>query len=36
MEILADTKPTYIKAISIYASGHEYQSMISEVGLTVE
>jgi hypothetical protein len=36
LEILVDTKPTYIKAISIYASGHEYQSMISEVGLTVE
>jgi len=36
LEILADTRPTYIKAISIYASGHEYQSMISEVGLTVE
>ncbi len=36
LEILADTRPTYIKEIRIYASGWEYQSMISEVGLTVE
>jgi hypothetical protein len=36
LEILADTRPTYINAIRIYASGWEYQSMISEVGLTVE
>jgi hypothetical protein len=36
LEILADTRPAYVKAISIYASGHEYQSMISEVGLTAE
>jgi hypothetical protein len=36
LEILADTKPTYINAIRIYASGWDYQSMISEVGLTVE
>lgn len=36
LEILIDTKPTYINAIRIYASGWEYQSMVSEVGLTVE
>ncbi len=36
LEMLADTKPTHITAIRIYASGWEYQSMISEVGLTVE
>jgi hypothetical protein len=36
LEILADTRPTRIKQIHIYASGHEYQSMISEVGVTVE
>ena len=36
LEILADTRPTHINAIRIYASGWEYQSMISEVGLTVE
>lgn len=36
LEILADTRPTHIKEIRIYASGWEYQSMISEVGLTVE
>jgi hypothetical protein len=36
LEMLADTRPTYINAIRIYASGWEYQSMISEVGLTVE
>ena len=34
LEILAN--PTYIKEIRIYASGWDYQSMISEVGLTVE
>ncbi len=36
LEILADTRPTHINAIRFYASGWEYQSMISEVGLTVE
>jgi hypothetical protein len=36
LETLADTRPTHINAIRIYASGWEYQSMISEVGLTVE
>lgn len=36
LEILADTRPAYIKEIRIYASGWEYQSMISEVGLTVK
>jgi hypothetical protein len=36
LEILADTRPTYISGIRIYASGWEYQSMVSEVGLTVE
>jgi hypothetical protein len=36
LEMLADTRPTHIKEIRIYASGWEYQSMISEVGLTVE
>jgi len=36
LEILADTRPTHINAIRIYASGWEYQSMISEVGLTAE
>jgi hypothetical protein len=36
LEILADTRPSHINAIRIYASGWEYQSMISEVGITVE
>jgi hypothetical protein len=36
LEMLADTRPTHINAVRIYASGWEYQSMISEVGLTVE
>ncbi len=36
LELLADTRPVYIKEIRIYASGWEYQSMISEVELTVK
>jgi hypothetical protein len=33
MEILEDVKPAYLTSIRIYASGHDYQSMVTEVEL---
>ncbi len=33
MEELRDVKPAFIKSIRIYASGHDYQSMVSQVQL---
>mgnify|MGYP005850902221 CR=1 FL=1 len=33
MEELHDVKPAFIKSIRIYASGHDYQSMVSQVQL---
>ncbi len=36
MELLADTRPARINNVRIYASGWNYQSMVSEVYLAVE
>jgi hypothetical protein len=36
MELLADTRPARINNVRIYASGWNYQSMVSEVYLVVE
>ena len=36
MELLRDTRPAHINSIRIYASGWNYEAMISEVGLLVE
>ena len=36
MELLADTRPAHINSVRIYASGWNYEAMISEVGLFVE
>lgn len=36
MELLADTRPARINSIRIYASGWNYESMVSEIGLFVE
>ncbi|MFQ5812311.1 MAG: FecR domain-containing protein [Anaerolineae bacterium] len=36
MEILGDVKPAYLTSIKIYASGHDYQSMVTEVELLAE
>ena len=36
MEELGNLRPTWITSIRIYASGWNYQSMVSEVGLIVE
>lgn len=33
---LKDTRPARINSISVYASGHNYESMVSSVGLIVE
>jgi hypothetical protein len=33
MELLSDTRPARINSIRIYASGWNYQSMVSEVYL---
>lgn len=36
MELLAETRPARVNSVRIYASGWNYQSMVSEVYLTVE
>lgn len=36
MEVLAETRPAHIDAVRIYASGWNYQSMVSEVFLVAE
>jgi hypothetical protein len=36
MDELGDLKPTWITSVRIYASGWNYQSMVSEVGLIAE
>ena len=36
MELLADTRPARINSVRVYASGWNYEAMISEVGLFVE
>jgi len=36
MEILGDVKPAHLTSIKIYASGHDYQSMVTEVELLAE
>ena len=36
MELLRDTRPARINSVRIYASGWNYEAMISEVGLFVE
>lgn len=36
MELLRDTRPAQVNSIRIYASGWNYEAMISEVGLFVE
>ncbi len=33
MEELGDLRPSYIESITIYASGHDYESMVSQVEL---
>ena len=33
MDLLAETRPAHINSIRIYASGHNYQSMVSEIYL---
>jgi hypothetical protein len=34
-ELLRDTRPARINAISIYAAGHDYESRVADVALTV-
>ncbi len=36
MELLADTRPARINSIRLYASGWNYEAMVSEIGLFVE
>ncbi len=36
MEVLGDLRPNWVTGIRLYASGWNYQSMVSEVGLIVE
>ena len=36
MELLSDTRPASINSICIYASGWNYQSMVSEVYMFAE
>ena len=33
---LGDQKPTHLISLSVYASGHDYESMVSDVGLFVK
>jgi hypothetical protein len=33
MEALAETRPARINSLRVYASGHNYQSMVSEIYL---
>ena len=36
MELLRDTRPAHIDSLRVYASGHNYQSMVSEVYMFAE
>ena len=36
IEILGDVKPAHLTSITIYASGHDYQSMVTEVELVAK
>jgi hypothetical protein len=36
IEILGDVKPAHLTSIEIYASGHDYQSMVTEVELVAK
>jgi len=36
MEMLGDVKPAHLTSIRIYASGHDYQSMVTEVELVAK
>jgi len=36
MELLGDARPAYLTSIRIYASGWDYQSMVSNVELLAE
>jgi hypothetical protein len=36
MEVLAETRPAHIDSVRVYASGWNYQSMVSEVFLVAE
>jgi len=36
MEVLGDLRPNWVTGVRLYASGWNYQSMVSEVGLIVE
>jgi hypothetical protein len=36
MEALADTPPALIKGLSVYASGHSFDAMVTEVELLAQ
>jgi hypothetical protein len=35
-ELLGDTRPAHINSLTIYANGHDYDSLVSDVALTVQ
>ncbi len=35
-ELLGDTRPAHISSLTIYANGHDYESLVSDVALTVQ
>ncbi len=35
-ELLGQTRPARINSLTIYANGHDYESLVSDVGLTVQ
>jgi hypothetical protein len=35
-ELLEDTRPARINSVTIYANGHDYESLVSDVALTVQ
>ncbi len=35
-ELLGETRPAHINSLTIYANGHDYESLVSDVALTVQ
>ena len=35
-ELLQETRPARINSVTIYANGHDYESLVSDVALTVQ
>ncbi len=35
-EVLGDTRPARINSLTLYANGHDYESLAADVALTVQ